>query len=1775
MKNFKKIFIAGLTILAIGSVGFGQTPSDNCSNAVAAQVAVGGCSATVEWNVGAPALTPSPNSCTLNGNDKWIWFQATSTSTQVVFTNGDTRNVQMDIYEMTTLNCPAATNVIACIDASGNGLGETIILTTVIGRYYFVQVTVSNGTANSYLCVSNYILNNDCSTANSLTSNSSCVTSSGNVTGATESLVGCTGNANDDVWYSFMAVSPTQTVTVTGSASFNPVFQLFSGSCAGLTSVQCINANATNGGTETQAFTGLTVGNTYYVRVYDFAAGVPATPTFTICVTHSANDFIGTSTGFSMSNTTGCALATYTFNQTTANNNGAKITAPKVVTITFPPGTNCATATLAGSTFNGVAIASFTSQTGNVITFNSPTNVGKNVAFTINIANVTNAPSIVAGSCSVVSGNDGGGFNTWTGYSVTTTACPTVPTNDECATPIVLTPSSAGSGVCSSVNGTTFGATLSAQAVCTGTADDDVWYSFTANSTTHQVIVDGDGAFNATVQVFSGTCAGTLTSLSCQNVTGVDGVETASLTGLTIGQIYIVRVYHSAPGYGSASSSAFTICVTSAAAPCTLGAGNILGVALPYTSGAQTTCGAGNDITSANSTVCGSSLYYGGEDKVITFTPATSGNISINLTSTGSWSGITLYNGCPTAGGTCVAYSQSSLGNQSIGCAAVVSGITYYLVVDSWPAPTCNPFSVTISAPTGGIPAGTTCSNAVAMTLPYTATGQSTLCYGNDYTNASLGSCGTLYESGEDKVYSFTTTGPDCLSLVLSNASTSSIGFQVYSGCPGVGGTTCVASGGGATSGTLNGSFTVTTAGTYYVVVDTWASPSYVNYDIQLVSLGGSPTNDVCTGATSLPVGTSAFGDNNCTGTETPAVPGTWTTGNVNTVWFSIVMPASGQVLVKTTAGTLTNTQIAAYSGTCGALSFISANNDIGACGFSTNYMSQLTVAATAGSTIYIRVDGEQSAVGTFTIIAIDPTTSSLPGIQGQDCSQPNPVCQGTISVSNPGYSGNGNICDINTGYCLASGEKNVVWYRVPISTAGNLNFNIVPNDFVSATESSTDYDFAVWKTADGAGGALGTDYYNCAQIAAGTAPAIACNYSGLGVTGVGTGGNAPTSLSGTVCPQCGGGYNPTLTYSGAYEPTIVAAAGDEYLIAVSNFSNSTSGFRMEFLTNAGAAVINYAAAIASAEVYWSGGDLIAPTEVNDVDNWGGCNSPSCSIDAFVSAVANSPIVATSTTRSVRNLTIQPGATLTLQAGSTLEICGNYVNYGTLIASPTSTVVFLGTAVGGQTVSGNLVGASKFGNVTITKPAASGTVTLLNDIEIGGTFTTSNINSIFNSNGKYVSLGRHFTNFSGNTTYTNSGTTGTLEFNGSGLQTYNQGAAQLDLNFVVLQNTAGLGAGVTLATNMFLKSVTGALTLSSGTITTNALRVEIDNTTTTCLSVGNTISFVDGNLRRYLLASGSYDWPVGNVAKGYQRALTNFSSNLNTYVDARFDVWPGALPIQGGTDCGTTFSIDAMNNGYWTLTGTGATATYNMSLYPLNVTNAAAGWTIMKQANYALTGWLLNGVCATSIVSQINRNSMTNFSVFGIAQSPTPLPIELINFSGEIVGEDNLLTWITASEHNNDYFTLERSRDGFDFDEMMQIPGAENSTANIEYSRFDYDPYPGVVYYRLKQTDYNGIYSYSQTIALNRGLETAIISDLFPNPATQSVNFDVQSPKTGILMLEMYDNSGRIIMRQEYTAHKGSNSFNVDINDLVKGIYSIIIKSELFINNEIKQLIKQ
>jgi hypothetical protein len=919
---------------------------------------------------------------------------------------------------------------------------------------------------------------------------------------------------------------------------------------------------------------------------------------------------------------------------------------------------------------------------------------------------------------------------------------------------------------------------------------------------------------------------------------------------------------------------------------------------------------------------------------------------------------------------------------------------------------------------------------------------------------------------------------------------------------------------------------------------------------------GTTVVNDVCGGAVPLTSGVTINDDNSCASDEAPLPIGTcWSTGAVNTLWYSISVPAAGTLGVLTTGGSLTNTQIAVYSGPCStSMTQVGCNDNApgAGCSATATVNSQVNLTGLSAGTYYIRVDGRSSDVGTYSIMA--STTSSvgtaLPVI-GQDCTSPTTVCANPMTVGNPGYAGSGNVCDFTaTGNCTG-GEKNSVWLQISITTSGSLNFTIQPNDYVTC-DDETDYDFLLWKMSGG-----GTTT-TCTGITSNSATALAaCNYSYLGVTGVSASGNAPS------------GY--CADYNASFEPSVAVTAGDVFYLVVQNYSSSTSGFTISFPTTTGNAGINTST---PSSVLWTGGG--SSTTWTTASNWGGCAAPSCTpgVDAVVAPSSTFQPTLTGT-QNVKNLTINSGSVLTIAAGATLNICGNFVNNGTLTCGAGSIINFNGT--GTQTVSGNLTGVNKFANFTVNKTA--GTVSLLNNIEVGENLTTSNATSIINTNGVDITLGGNFLNHSGTTTFNGIGTTSMFTFNGTGAQNYDptvSGGTNITLNNVTMNNTRSGYADVTLLDDLIL-GTGGTLSLTAGDISTGAFYVIANNTATSSVGTGNTTSFVNGNLRRYLSTSGTYEFPLGNTAKGYQRATTAFSSCSIGFLNTRFDSWASTSPIQGGSECATTYNLNAEDNGYWTLTANTGTGTYDMTLYPLNATNTtgAGGWTVIKSTAVGGT-WVLNGSCvASSTAGQVMRTGMSGFSVFAAGQAVTPLPIELLYFRGHKDGSRNILNWATSSETNNDYFDVQRSSDGVTFENFDRVDGAGNSSVMNYYQTEDNRPFGNITYYRLNQVDYNGTGSYSNIIALENKMDEVLISNVRPNPTTNDVYFDFYTPAKGSIKIQLMDYSGRLVIDEVKEVPEGHTSLQAVMSDLAQGIYTLRISFGDGSYQAIKKIVKQ
>ncbi len=158
-----------------------------------------------------------------------------------------------------------------------------------------------------------------------------------------------------------------------------------------------------------------------------------------------------------------------------------------------------------------------------------------------------------------------------------------------------------------------------------------------------------------------------------------------------------------------------------------------------------------------------------------------------------------------------------------------------------------------------------------------------------------------------------------------------------------------------------------------------------------------------------------------------------------------------------------------------------------------------------------------------------------------------------------------------------------------------------------------------------------------------------------------------------------------------------------------------------------------------------------------------------------------------------------------------------------------------------------------------------------------------------------------------------------------------------------------------------------------------------------------------------------------------------------------------------------------------------------------------------------------------------------------------PLPIELIYFKANTENKNILLEWATAAEINNDFFTIERSIDGRNWDIIDYVQGAGNSNITIYYEYKDKNPVEGISYYRLKQTDYDGQFEYFGPVAISfinkyAGLEILNVRNINNN---LNVVLNCRDMNTTLAVVDM---QGRIIYKQNIESLQYSQEININLN---------------------------
>ena len=217
--------------------------------------------------------------------------------------------------------------------------------------------------------------------------------------------------------------------------------------------------------------------------------------------------------------------------------------------------------------------------------------------------------------------------------------------------------------------------------------------------------------------------------------------------------------------------------------------------------------------------------------------------------------------------------------------------------------------------------------------------------------------------------------------------------------------------------------------------------------------------------------------------------------------------------------------------------------------------------------------------------------------------------------------------------------------------------------------------------------------------------------------------------------------------------------------------------------------------------------------------------------------------------------------------------------------------------------------------------------------------------------------------------------------------------------------------------------------------------------------------------------------------------------------------------------------------------------------------SGGATWELPQQGNTGTAGYSTFSVKVDTLT-----NYNTNWTLSSL-RSPlyaTPLPIELLRFDARPAGDRVSVSWITATEINNDFFTVERSRDGQLFEVLGTVKGAGNTTEEQYYQLLDDSPFSGISYYRLRQTDFDGKYSYSEIVAVDINRKSSTLFTLYPNPSADWTTISLSEELHEVLSVTIVDMNGRTVFSTLFNPQQNP-SLPLDLNRFSKGVYSLVI----------------
>jgi len=447
------------------------------------------------------------------------------------------------------------------------------------------------------------------------------------------------------------------------------------------------------------------------------------------------------------------------------------------------------------------------------------------------------------------------------------------------------------------------------------------------------------------------------------------------------------------------------------------------------------------------------------------------------------------------------------------------------------------------------------------------------------------------------------------------------------------------------------------------------------------------------------------------------------------------------------------------------------------------------------------------------------------------------------------------------------------------------------------------------------------------------------------------------------------------------------------------------------------------------------------------------------------------------------------------------------------------------------------------------------------------------LNGKVQNDGKIYVQGNWSNNVFGGNLFINRNGIGEVIFNGTTAQTID-GSQMTYFENMRINNTYGTSPQVQLGVNTIVEN---QLTMTTGNV----------NLASYTLTLG-TAPGTPGTLSHSGLAANG--WMYGGNFMRYFNAPIIADRNVaglfpmgSPYNFRPFYVsHPASVLAAGGTITLThTSAVTAIDvsfadglstvvrrdDSYWSSSTTGFAGVAGT---PFNLSVEGTGFGIVSNvSDLRLT--LASGVVGTAGTNggtvtdpQINRTGLTltnlaNFFYPASVNASSPLPVVLISFDAVCNGDKVNLNWATASETNNDFFTVYKSADAETWVELSGISGAGNSNNIINYSVTDNDYHGSNVYYRLKQTDYNGNSTWFKISSVD--CKTAIDPSvtIYPNPFTANITIAINNvSQINNYQLMIYNIYGEEVVNTIIT----DRSTNIETSNLHAGIYSYKVIGE-------------